>query len=165
MINIDKNNKNHELCVVLTPNRSISWPWLLRFYIFICGVSLSVALAFAGLGYWLILPFSGLEMLFLGVALYVTCRKIYSQEVITICGDNIRVEKGCEYPNKLCEYDRNWVQVKLEMKGFYRKKTKLTLGSHGKFIEVGSFLSDAEKETLAFELNLVILQNKISCRA
>ena len=113
----------------------------------------------------MILPFSGLEMLLLGIGLYLTCCKIYVQEVITLSSKSLRIEKGYKYPHNLCEFDRYWVQVKLDETGFYRKKLKLFIGSHGHFVEVGSFLTDAEKEKLAFELNVGILQDKISCRA
>ncbi len=40
------------------------------------------------------LPFSGLEMLALGPGLYVTSRKVYRHEVITLGPDRIRIEVG-----------------------------------------------------------------------
>ena len=84
MITFDENNKNDEFSIILTPNRLIGWSILIKFYIFTCGVSLSIVMVFAVLGYWMILPISGVELMVLGVGLYLTCRKIYAQEVIVI---------------------------------------------------------------------------------
>ena len=160
MIFHSKTDNNHDFRVVLTPNRSISWPILLRFYLFTCAVSFSIATLFASLGYWVVLPFSGLEMLCLGAGLYVTCRKIYCQEVISVNDHTLMVEKGCHKADSCWQFDRHWVRIKLEESGVYRQKLKLFIGSHGTQIEVGSFLNDAEKESLAFELNAGILTQK-----
>lgn len=160
MILNSKSDGEHNFRVILTPNRSISWPLLLRFYLFTCGVSFSIASLFASLGYWVVLPFSGLEMVCLGGGLYVACRKIYYQEVIDVDGDTLTLEKGCHKPDQRWQFDRHWVRLSLQESGVYRQKLKLFIGSHGKQIEVGSFLNDAEKESLAFELNAGILSQK-----
>jgi Integral membrane protein (DUF2244) len=44
-------------------------------------------------GLWLVLPFSGLEMLALGIGLYVTSRRVYRREVITLDPECTRIEK------------------------------------------------------------------------
>ncbi|MCP4982937.1 MAG: DUF2244 domain-containing protein [Gammaproteobacteria bacterium] len=40
-------------------------------------MALAVGLFFSLHGLWLVLPFSGLEMLVLGLGLYLTSRKVY----------------------------------------------------------------------------------------
>ncbi len=86
--------------IVLSPNRSISWSLLLRFYLFTCLLSFSIAGLFVLLGYWIVLPFSELEMMALGLGFYFTSKKIYRLEVITINKVNIKIEKGIKYPAK-----------------------------------------------------------------
>lgn len=157
MIILDKDSENKLKRIVLIPNRSINWSILVRFYMLICVVSFSIAILFTYFGFWVVLPFYGLEMLLLGVALYITCRKIYRQEVINITNENIKVEKGADKVENSWIFDKHWVQITLENKGSIRKILCLTIGSHGKRIEVGSFLTDDEKESLAIELNNVIL--------
>jgi uncharacterized membrane protein len=157
MITLDEDSRQHTRRIVLTPNRSISWPILLRFYLLTCTLSFSIAMLFVWMGYWVVLPFSGLEMSVLGIALYVSCRKIYQQEVISIDNATIKLQKGCIRVQDEWEFDRYWVRVSIEkQKGFYGK-IKLKIGSHGNFIEIGSFLNDKEKESLAFRLNKGIL--------
>ncbi len=157
MIFYDTDQENHIFRVVLIPNRSISWSLLVRFYIFTCFVSFSIASIFAFLGYWMVIPFSGLEMLALGIGLYVVNKKIYAQEVVTFIEDKIKVEKGCRRPDQAWEFDRHWARITVEVQESRPKKQKIFIGSHGKKVELGSFLHDSEKESLAFELNAGIL--------
>jgi len=157
MIVIEKDKKDEAFRIVLTPNRSISWPLLVKFYLFTCFMSFSIATLFALLGYWVVLPFSGLEMLVLGGGLYVTCRKVYRQEVISLDNDRIEIEKGCISVDESWQFDRHWARLSIEEIKSFRKKMSLKIGSHGNYVEVGSFLNESEKETLAFELNQSIL--------
>ena len=94
MINIDKINSENGYRFILSPNRSISWSELIVFYLFTCLVALAIGLFFTFQGLWLVLPFSGLEMLALGIALYLTSRRVYRHEVITLNQGRVRVEKG-----------------------------------------------------------------------
>ena len=160
MIILDKDSKNHLKRIVLMPNRSINWSLLVRFYILICVVSSVIAAMFTFFGAWMVLPFYGLELVALGIGLYVTCRKIYRMEVIMICNGIIKVEKGVEKVEKSWEFDKHWVRITLETKGSIRKSLCLMIGSHGKYVEVGSFLTESEKEALANELNDVILPHE-----
>ena len=160
MIIYDTDQEKRVYRIVLIPNRSISWPLLVRFYVFTCFVSFSIASIFAFIGYWMVLPFSGLEMLALGIGLYLASRKIYGQEVITFDGNKIRVEKGCHRPDQQWEFDNYWARISVEKQGQYVKHQKVFIGSHGARIELGAFLHDSEKESLAFELNAGILSRK-----
>jgi uncharacterized membrane protein len=157
MIIRDKKCKNRKFCIVLLPNRSISWPLLVRFYLFTCCVSFSIAGLFGFLGYWMVMPFSGLEMLLLGIGLYVTSRKSYQQEVINIDDRYLVLEKGCCKVQERRKFDRYWVKLIVEKKGYFREKLSLYLASHGEFVEIGKFLNNDEKESLVFEMNQGIL--------
>jgi uncharacterized membrane protein len=120
-------------------------------------VSFSIASLFCFLGLWVVLPFSGLEMILLGSGLYFTSRKSYQQEVITINKRKLIVEKGCCKVLKRWQFDTYWVRVNLMKNKGLRDKLSLYLGSHGKYIEIGKFLNNKEKESLAFEMNRGIL--------
>lgn len=139
--------------IVLTPNCSISWPQLVRVYLFICLTSFCIALMFAFFGFWVILPFSGLEMLALGVALYLTNRMVFCKEVISSLNGVVKIEKGCKYPDQRWEFDQYWVQIKQQKESDFSGKTLIFIGSHGKFVELGGFLDETEKESLVFALN------------
>ena len=57
--------------IVLQPNHSLSWRALKYFLAFMMLVSFGIAITFVFFGYWLVLPFTGLEMAFLS---YCLCR-------------------------------------------------------------------------------------------
>lgn len=159
MVIVDKDHIEHVCRIVITPNRSISWPRLVRIYIFTCFASFSIALLFTFFGFWIVLPFSGLEMLALGGALYLTNRKVFRQEVISSINGRVKIEKGCQYPEESWEFDKHWLQLNIQKAVDMHEKTRLYLGSHGKYVEVGSFLEESEKESLVFELNTCIISS------
>ena len=157
MIRIDEFHAGAGHRLILTPNCSISWRQLLVFYILTCALAIVIGLLFSLQGQWLILPFSGLEMLVLGSALHITSRKVNRREVITVNVDRVRIEKGNCRPEEQWVFKRCWVRLLDEIGGENRSQRKLALGSHGSYVEVGNFLSNIEKEELAFRLKGCII--------
>ena len=107
---------------------------------------------------WLVLPFSGLEMLALGYCLYLTSRKVYRREVITLDRHLTRVEKGVQQISESWEFETPWVRLVDERKGAHDRRRRLALGSHGNYVEVGEFLDNSEKDRLAFQLKDCIIR-------
>lgn len=64
-----------ERLIVLRPHNGIYWRTTLWVYVALCVVAMTVAIGFAVIGFWPILPFAGLELTALGVALYVSARR------------------------------------------------------------------------------------------
>jgi uncharacterized membrane protein len=158
MVNVDKANSPRTWRFVLSPNCSISWRELVVFYLLTCVLALAIGLFFTLQGLWLILPFSGLEMLALGYCLYLTSRKAYRREVITLDPRHTRVEKGVQRITESWEFDTPWVRLVDEQTGFDGRRRRLALGSHGSYVEVGEFLDNTEKERLAFQLKDCIIR-------
>jgi len=158
MIQFDKIQAGDGYRLTLTPNRSISWRQLLLFYLGTCLVAITIGLFFTLQGQWLILPFSGLEMMALGIALYITSRKVHRREIITVNRDRVRIEKGIRQMKKCWIFKRNWISLRDELCGESRLQRKLALGSHGSYVEVGDFLNNFEKDELAFRLKDCIIR-------
>ena len=158
MVEINCKNSGREYRFILAPNRSISWSELLLFYFFTCIVALAIGLFFTLQGLWLVLPFSGLEMLALGLALYVTSRKVYRREVITLDSDRIRVEKGAQQVDQSWEFRTPWVSISDDSGNQRSGRRRLVIGACGNCVEVGSFLANWEKEELAFQLKDCIIR-------
>lgn len=158
MVNIDKIGSDRGYRFILSPNCSISWHELLVFYLGICLVALAVGLFFALQGLWLVLPFSGMEMLALGVALYLTSRKMNRREVITLDRRRVRIEKGGQQIDQSWEFETSWTRLIDENTGDCNMRRKLALGAHGNYIEVGEFLDNLEKDRLAFQLKDCIIR-------
>ncbi len=105
----------------------------------------TVGIGFAAMGAWLILPFSGGELLLLVVALRYSMRKTAAREVITIAADTIRIEHHSGGTIRSVEVPRYWARIDWSPKGGGR----LLIGSHGKWFEIGAFLGEEEKQRLA----------------
>jgi uncharacterized membrane protein len=150
MVSVSKFDSSDSFRFVLSPNCSISWRELVLFYIFTCVVALAIGIFFTLQGLWLVLPFSGLEMLALGFALYLTSRKVNRKEVITLDQRRTRVEKGVQRIDQSWEFETPWIRL--------IDDRKLAIGSHGNYVEVGEFLDKSEKDRLAFQLKDCIIR-------
>ena len=158
MIKVGEIQSEKGFRLVITPNCSISWQQLVLFYLGTCCLALTIGLFFSLQGQWLVLPFSGLEMLVLGVALYITSRKAHYREVITTSDKRVKIEKGVRRIQQEWVFDRSWVKLVDETYDGNRNRRKIALGSHGSYVEVGEFLSDLEKDELAFRLKDCIIR-------
>ena len=143
---------------VIAPNQSMSWKELLLVYSSIAGVSLAIAIYFWVQGLTLVLPFSGLELLALGAALYITAWRGGTREVITITDDSVHVETGRDRPELSHDFQRYWTKVVLRQPWVAWYPSKLLLCSHGREIEVGRFLNEEERRGLAEILRSAINQ-------
>lgn len=159
MVSIDKVNSSDSFRIVLSPNCSISWRDLLIFYVLTCVVALAVGLFFTLQGLWLVLPFSGLEMLALGFCLYLTSRKVYRKEVITLDQSRTRIEKGVRQIAESWEFETQWIRLIDEQIGSRNQRRKLAIGCRGNYVEVGEFLDNSEKDRLAFQLKDCIIRD------
>ena len=143
---------------VIAPNRSMTWKELLLAYSVIAGVSLTIAGYFWVHGLTLVLPFSGLELLALGAALYITAWRGGAREVITITDDSVYVEAGRAGPEQRHDFQRYWTKVVLRRPWVAWHPSRLLLCSHGREIEVGRFLNEEERRGLAVILRSAIKQ-------
>lgn len=118
----------------------------------IATVTISIGVFFYIMGLTLILPFSGIEVLALGLALYVCARRGELQEVISIDKDHIIVEQGRHHPERRAVFQRIWAKVVLEQPWNSWYPSRLLIRSHGQQLEIGRFLNEQERQGLAQEL-------------
>ncbi len=152
MVDVERNGQGRGWRFVLQPNRSLSWRGSVLFFFSLCLVSGAIAAGFSLLGFWMILPFAGLEMLALGAGLYVVARRCYEREVICIGGESIHVERGGACPRQCWTLARRWARVVLEQcpGGWY--SSRLLLCSRDRAVEIGRFLHEDERRRLAADL-------------
>ena len=104
MIKIQSNKEDNFYRILIRPNQSISWKSGLVFVLVIAFTCLSIGLGFAYVGATLILPFAGLEVIFVGICTYLVLNKTSQQEVITLSKDKLIIEKGAYKLKKVWEY-------------------------------------------------------------
>jgi len=84
--------------IVARPNQSATWSANLWLVALLAIPVLGIAIGFALLGAWLVLPFAGLELLALGCALYRVSWKQQYRQVITVSDDSVCIDKGYHCP-------------------------------------------------------------------
>jgi uncharacterized membrane protein len=140
------------LIIELSPNCSLTPRGAALFFGSICLVSFGIAGAMAIRGLWPIFPFAGLEMLLLGWALRVSLRRRHYSQTITVTAERVAVDTRMRRQREQVEFPRHWAQVKLRRADTHLHPSRLTIESHGRSYEVGSFLTEEERRALAARL-------------
>lgn len=160
---IERTIRRDEGCrFVVRPNRSLSWPQAKRVYLTLASLCMLVAVGFSLMGYWLVLPFAGAEILLLAVGFYLCALSGCETEVIRIKRDRIAIEKGRESMRTVWEFDRAWARIELVPARIEWYPSRLVIRSHGKQLQLGAFLTDGERERLARELKRAISLERTS---
>ena len=150
------NENDLKKTIMVMPNRAMPWQHIMMIYLLVSGVTISIAFSFFTQGLTLILPFAGLELLALGVVLYISAWRSNIKEVVNITEEKIRIEIGRDVPEKIYELDKAWANIVLERSWNNWYPSRLLLRSHGRQLEIGKFLNEQERQCLAIELNKAI---------
>ena len=142
--------------LVVSPNLSMSWRANLMLVAAIAVVCLGTGAVWAYFGLWLVLPFAGLEVLFVTLCLYLTVRKLSRKEVITIGAEEIKLEWGLYEAQQSVTLPRHWSRLRYHCDESPFEVGSLSLGAHGKFYPLGTSLGRDEKRTLYRELHSLI---------
>ena len=137
---------------IVRRNQSLSWRGNKLFIYFMAVVSLGIAGMFALQGLWLILPFAGLEILVLTVALYTCSLRCRDQEVVTVEEHLVVVEKGRQKPREAWKFERAWINLELVKSPFQSHPSKLIIRSKGNETEIGKCLTNDERRSLSESL-------------
>lgn len=138
------------------PNGSLSWGVMKAIFGLMLGFSAVVTAYFCWKGAWLVLPFTGLEMLVLAAGMYLSACWSSTREVITVQANSVIVRRGRRRVSEECRFQRHWAQVLLlrDPAGWY--PSRLLIRSHGRSLQVGAALVEGEREQLAQELAQVV---------
>jgi uncharacterized membrane protein len=142
--------------IEITPNCSLSPRSAVFFFGSVCLVSFGIAGFWAARGFWPVLPFAGLEMVLLGWALKVSLARRHHRETITVSESDVRVESRDASHSVEVVFPRHWARVKLRRPDSPLHPSCLTIESHGRWCEVGSFLTEQERRGLAQRLTRLI---------
>jgi uncharacterized membrane protein len=142
--------------IVISPNASMSCGQMCVFLLSMFLVSSMIALGFAWVGLWLVLPFAGLEMLVLAVAFYSVLKKSQCREVVYVDHDNVTVQSGRRGPEQQCIFLRAWTQVQLVSPSIRGYPSRLLLRCGGRQVEIGACLTEDEREALGERLNQIL---------
>jgi uncharacterized membrane protein len=141
----------------LTPHCSLTNRQALQFFAFTCTAAFATALFFTLRGFWPVLPFAGLEMAVLGIALKLSLGRRRQRQTILVGEDEVRIQsvgiRGCRSE---VVFPRHWAQVKLRAAIVRSHPSRLTIESMGRACEVGQFLTEEDRQDLAGRLGALI---------
>lgn len=142
--------------IEICPHCSLSVRAAFLFFGSLCLVSFGIASLMAVRGFWPVLPFAGLEMAFLGWALRASMARRHHRETITVTESDVSIEMRDRRHSVQHVFPRHWAQVKLRRPASRLHPSRLTIESHGRQCELGSFLTEAERRGLAERLRRLI---------
>ena len=160
MVKVESKIEENIHRILLRPNQSTSWKTSLLFVSVIAFTCLAIGIGFAFAGATMILPFAGLEVLFVGVCVYLVMKKTYKQEVITLTKEKLKIEKGAGKIDQVWEYFRMWSYVSVEKPEHPWYPAHIVIRSKGERVPIGDFLNEEEKEDLVMSLEKIINQLK-----
>lgn len=149
-------NENTGLAtIVLRPNNSASWQFNMQIVASLAFITFCISSYLALQGLWLVFPFAGLVVAGLFVCLYLRLRANITTEVITFDKHTVVIERGCYHAEKSWKYQRIWAKifVKKSSRGYPKQ---IFIRSHGKELELGSFLNKKDKDILIKDLKNII---------
>lgn len=156
MIDAQIDDSSHTGQIILKPNASFTWQANLYLLYTLMAISLVVGVGFAIMGAWMILPYSVLELSILAVCIYLCVQKCNRQEVITVKEHEVLIEKGIRNPSETWSYHRLWAKFLVRPAKHPWDAQVVSIASHGKELELGSFLNRDDKIQLIALLKRVV---------
>jgi uncharacterized membrane protein len=142
--------------IVIRPNNSMGWQTTRYFLASLMIISLTMAIAFLLQGYWMILPFTVLEMTFLLACFYYLIRRNQTQEVLSFAADQVVMEIGRNAPEVRHEWQRFFTKVLVEAPRHPWYPCRVALRHRDEEYEIGKYLNCEEKQTLITELKRMV---------
>src|SRR6202012_3141495 len=126
------------------------------FFLTACAPCFGIAGILTYMGYWPVLPFAGLEMLILGVALRISLARRHHRQTIVISESDVAVQSSIGKLHSEVVFPRHWAQVKLRRSTSRLHPSRLGIESHGRQCTVGDFLNEEERRGLYGKLHELI---------
>ena len=148
--------ESEPLRIEICPNCSLSVRGARLFFAAACIAPGGIAIVLALKGFWPVLPFAGLEMALLGWALSICLERRFHSQTITVTDADVSIDTRARARREHVVFPRHWAQVKLRRPAARLHPSRLTIESHGRQCELGSFLTEEERRGLALRLERLI---------
>ena len=133
---------------LLRRNCSMTPSQLISFYLSLSAWSLAIAGAFWWRGATLVLPFAGIEIVAVGIALYVYARHAADRERMTLEPGRLTVECTIGMRTDQVAFAPGWVRIEPE----HGDRSLIEISGQGQRISVGRFVRPELRRALADEL-------------
>jgi uncharacterized membrane protein len=133
-------------------NCSVSPKQFVWFYVSLTFCSSAIALLLVVCGAWLVLPFTGIELLAVGIAFVIYARHAVDYERIRLFPNRLVIEQASAERLTQFEFNPRWVRV--EQGASPRDPIKLV--SRGQAVVIGLHLAHHRRAQFANELRLTL---------
>lgn len=145
-----------ERVLELAPRCSLT-PKTARIFIgLVAAPTFTVAFLFTAQGFWPVLPFAGLEIGLLIWAVRSSMRSGLEREIITVSEDSVLIRHWDRRGVQSAVFPRHWSRVTLHAPLAALHPSRLVLESRGRACEVGRFLTEDERRSLAVRLQQLV---------
>ena len=133
--------------LIIRPNPAMSWKLIKKIYIAFAMFVLVIAVVLSMVNLYLAIPFYGVEVVFLGYALYITALKSSYYEEVKIDQFNITVSFVNRKNVKNYDFVRQWAEFK------FKPATNLTpseisISKKGKILLIAERVNEADRKKL-----------------
>jgi uncharacterized membrane protein len=142
--------------LVLTPRCALTPASARVFIAVVGGTCFAVAAVFASQGFWPVLPFAGLEVGLLVWAVRASMREGSKRETIEIDEERITIRRSDPYGEHFSVFPRHGSRVTLRTPQTALHPSRLLLESRGRVCEVGRFLTEDARQSLAARLQQLV---------
>lgn len=129
-------------------NCSLTPSQLLKFYLGLVCLSVTVATGFLLVGVKMILIFTAIELTAVTIGFLVYCRHALDFEQIEISGTRLVVKKFIAYKETVIEFNTRWARLSQPQE---REKT-FSIAQTGQSVELGQFLRPEQLRSLIAEI-------------
>ena len=140
----------------MRPNLAETWQAAAWFFGLVALVPLLIAIGFAYMGFWPILPFAGLEVVVLLWAVLKVRAAASQQEVLRFSDDRVALERGFHEAEFEWVRQRAWIRAHYDRAPVYGHPNKLSLGYQNERCEFGRFLTNEEREEIVGVLTKLV---------
>lgn len=140
--------QNGEGTLILRPNRSATWAENKAIILALGFASLFIAVSWALVGAWLILPFAGLEIALVAYFLHLVSRKSHRQVIIRLAEEHVHVEQGILKPEQNWQLMRSDTFIQVQQPQHHLEGPTMTICAPEVQIDISSFLSKKDSEQL-----------------
>jgi uncharacterized membrane protein len=149
-----------QLMIIARPDQSATWRANLLLLLALAVPVLAIAVVFAALGAWLVLPFAGLELLALGSALYHVNWKQQYRHVITVSAESVSIAKGHYAPRQRWRFLRHSTRLTIITEQYPWDGPELCVNDPHQSVTLGEFLNREDSLKL-----MELLQREIRVRS
>ena len=135
--------------LILSPDRSLDWDGNKRVIWSLGSICIGIAMGFTIIaGAWVMLPFAGLEVLILSLALYYVSWKLSYRHILTLNNKQLIIEKGVYRPKGKWVWEKQTTRLVTTSAKHDWEAHRLTLINNNEKVNIGDFLSQSDSNEL-----------------